>query len=111
MDILDDTYHQHTTNRWGLVGSIGLNNMTTVSHDHYHFESLAQVSFEFKAASISSPILQAKGFEGESNASIDIFIRSSSWYSDVDHVFADAQTQASLHTPNTSPLRISLHVA
>ena len=74
MDILDDAYHQHTTYRWGPVAGMSLSNMTTVSHDHYQFEPLAQVSFECKAAIISSPVLQAKSFEGESKASSVISI-------------------------------------
>ena len=94
-------YHQHTANRWGLVASSGLNHMTTVGHDHYQFEPLAQVS-DFKAASTSSPTLQANGLEGESKASIDIPIRSSSWYSDADHALAacsDTCTAHATHKP------------
>ena len=50
MDISDDAYHQHTTNRWGPVASMGLNDMTAAGHDHYKFKLLAQVSFKCKAA-------------------------------------------------------------
>ena len=79
MDISDDAYHQHATDRWSPVASMGFINMTIVSHDHYRFEPLAQVSFECKAAIILSPILQAKGLEGESKASSVIAIPSSSY--------------------------------
>ena len=96
-------YHQHTANRWGIVASMGLNHMTTAGHDHYQFEPLAQVS-DFKTASISSPTLQSNGFQGESKASIDIPIRSSSRFSDADHALAAcSDTCTTAHAiPNTT---------
>ena len=98
LDIFDDAYHQHTTNRWGPVASMGFSDMTIVGHDEYQFEPLAQVSFEFKAAIISSPILQAKGLEGESKASRSISIQSSSWYYTADHApLLHAKIQAPVH--------------
>ena len=98
MNIVDDAYHQHTTNRWVPVAIMGFSNMTTLGHDHYQFEPLAQVSFECKAGIISSPVLQAKGLEGESKASSVISIRSSSWYDTADHApLLHAQIQAPLH--------------
>ena len=77
MGISDGAYRQHTTNQRGPVASTGLSNMTIVIHDHYKFEPPAQVSLECKAAIISSPILQAKGLEGESKTSSVIAIPSS----------------------------------
>ena len=100
----DDAYHLHTTNRWGPVASVGLSNMTTASHDHYKFEPLAQVlvSFECKAAIRSSSLLQAKGIEGKSNASIVIAIPPASYetrsYDIVGHVtLLHGQIRSPLH--------------
>ena len=101
LDVLDFSYHQHTTNRWGFVASMDLTHMTAECHARYQ---LAQVS-DLKTASMSSPTLQANGLEGESKAVVVIPSSPGLRYSDTDHALAapdmctpaDATLQSTAH--------------
>ena len=103
MDVLDFSYHQHTTNRWGPVASMDLTHMTAECHAHYQ---LVLVS-DFKAASMSSSTLQANGFEGESKAVVVIPSLPGLGYSDTDHALAASD----ICIPAGATLNTTAHIA